>query len=213
MKMKKIALFCVVVLVLLSFGGVYIFGDVEKYDFFGFGKSTSQILQNSPQIQNNNDDLSATSTEIELFKLRNEFLNIEMTEQEIEDRIFQQNAIVQEAERIGVGIDLEQAKEQVRESLRMIDDLLENGSESEKHYAQITKDNMDAYIQGLGVTEEQYIEIAAKDMQRIMAGAALEEHFRNNMASELVNDPVKLELELKAYTDEIVENAKKELNK
>ncbi|HIU09674.1 MAG TPA: hypothetical protein IAB00_00240 [Candidatus Avidehalobacter gallistercoris] len=179
----------------------------QPFDFFTLGQKTSHILQNSPSNTSNtlSDSNIITQRDIDLLRLKKDFLQLDDSEDEMVNKLLRQRIIFQEAERLNLTISHAEAKERVIDIMNQAEKLTQSANEAERTSAEQTLSFINSYIDGLGITQDEYFDLAAEEQREIEAAAALQSYFKDTLATETANDPVLFEEAWNKYVDELVE--------
>ena len=187
--------------------GCTVLATTQSFDFFDLGQKTSNILQNSSSNTSNilsNSDI-ITQKDIDLLRLKKEFLGLDDTENEMINNLIRQRVIFKEADRLNLTINHDEAKKQIIDIMNQAEQLTQSENEAERTAAEQTLSFINSYIDGLGITQDEYFDLAAEEQREIDASTALQAYFKDTLATETAEDPVLFEKAWNNYVDELVQ--------
>ncbi|MBQ2887611.1 MAG: hypothetical protein IJE29_01655 [Firmicutes bacterium] len=205
---KKIIKWLSVCTAFILFIGVSctVLATIQLFDFFDLGQKTSNILPNSSS--NTSDILSdsniITQKDIDLLRLKKDFLGLDDTENEMINNLIRQRVIFKEADRLNLTINHDEAKKHIIDIMNQAEKLTQSENEAERTSAEQTLSFINSYIDGLGITQDEYFDLAAEEQRRIDASIALQAYFKDTLAPKTAEDPVLFEEAWNNYVDELV---------
>lgn len=204
-KTAKLLLICTALILLIGVG-CSIMAANQSFDFFNLGQKTANILQNSAS---NTDDILTdgsiiTQKDIELLRLKKDFLGLTDTEDEMVNQLIRQRVIFKEADRLNLTINHDEAKQQIIDIMNQAEKSTQSANEAERTSAEQTLSFINSYIDGLGITRDEYFDLAANEQHEIAAAAALQAYFKDTLTTEIANDPVLFAEAWNNYVDELV---------
>ncbi|MBQ3180217.1 MAG: hypothetical protein IJB55_02570 [Firmicutes bacterium] len=151
--------------------------------------------------QSDSDNYSVSEQEVALMKANLAATGKTMTDAEIIDTLKRRQTIFAEAERLGISVSLDEARQYLEDMFTLINDNLDSESEAERTSAGQTMALMQQYMDGLDMTQQEYIELAAPLVQKILSGNALLQYFRSTLDEETAADKDKLTELYNEYVD------------
>ncbi len=148
MKRKRFVLMCICVAILFIIGGVYASRDTR---FLNYGKQVDKISQNkTDEFVAKVNGVGISKSEFDTYKAGLSNANGTFTDEEIIDKLVQQEVIMQEIHRLGYTVTDEEVNEFNEKRFALLD--------GDPTAYQIVKD----YVDGLGITMEEYKEMSKK---------------------------------------------------
>ena len=213
-KMLTSVFLCMVLVLALGVACV-VWANSGQYDFFGLGQKTAKVLQNdlSAEAQTDEGEIVITQKDIDLLKLKKDFLGLPDDEQQMIDELVRQRVIFCEAEKLDLVMSREEAKQINLDIMAQAEQMLQSDNEAERASAQQMMDYINAYIEGLGVTEEEYWDMAAEEYRQISASTALQEYFKTMQSDKTADNKELFDAAWEEYVDWLVAAAKVEVAK
>ncbi len=187
--------------------------EADAVDLHAVGQQTKEILQGNNKLSYLSADGEAvviTQQDIKLARLKKEFLGLDVDEQDIIDQYIRQRVVLLEAVRLGLDISWEQARENQANIIAQIKESTKSDDKYERENAQQVLSYMEDYIDGLGLTEEEYLDFTAGEQLLLDAAQALQDYFKaEHYPGGAV--PATFEADWNAYVDELVAAATVEI--
>lgn len=129
-----------------------------------------------------------------------------MTDQEIIGKLERRQVILAEAERLGISVSLDDARHYLEDMFALIDANLDSEKEAERESARQTMEMLKQYMSGLDMNRQEYIELAAPVVQKVLSDNALLQNFCSTLDEETVADREKLTQLYDEYVDNLMSN-------
>ncbi len=139
--------------------------------------------------------------EAALLKANQAGLGKEMTDEEAMYQIKRRHVIFAEAQRLGISASLDEARRYLENMFTLIKSGLDSDSEAERTSSRQVQEMMQQYIDGMGITMEEYIELAAPSIQWQLSADALMQHFCSTLDVGVTADREQLEKLYNEYID------------
>lgn len=209
--MKHKSLFWPAILAVIIAGGfVYALNNQPgPWDSYNTGAAVKDALDedinaediNAADIMSVDNMEPALAQEFALIKANLAATGKTMTDAEIIDTLKRRQTIFAEAERLDISVSLDEARQYLEDMFTLINDNLDSESEAERTSAGQTMALMQQYMDGLDMTQQEYIELAAPLVQKILSGNALLQYFRSTLDEETAADKDKLTELYNEYVD------------
>lgn len=190
MKKRTIIIVCVIVIVLLASGVVLAAGAVQNQDILWFVRKSKALQKDDTVLLTVNGAeiyVSDVEMELEFLKLSqsltkaqidtmdvddsvkealiNKHKEAQRTRDEIVDDLITNTLLLQEAERQGITVSVEDAREEAREQYTAV---MERAETSDSYADKMNYELLLLYMQEMDMTEEQYIERAAEEYRKML---------------------------------------------
>jgi len=101
-------------------------------------------------------------------------------------------------------VPYEQAEKAIVGNYDLMKSLAESQDEQERADAQTALGVIEEYMRGFGLTEEQYIKMASKQMQKIMTYGSLYTNFKEGLAKDTQADAFAVNEQYEKYIDDLL---------
>ena len=128
-------------------------------------------------------------------------------DKQIFNELIRKQVIYNQAEKLGLVVPYEQAKKAIVANYELIKAATESQDERERADAQTAFGLIEEYMRGFGLTEEQYIKMASKQMQKVMTYGAVYTNFKEGLAKDIQADDFAVNEQYEKYIDDLLSKA------
>ncbi|MDD2221486.1 MAG: SurA N-terminal domain-containing protein [Clostridia bacterium] len=207
MKISKISVLLIIIAII--FVGV-IAAASTGFDAFSFGQNANNILSEADgTVIATVDGAAIYESDLQLVALTAKSLSPQnaIDDQQILNDLIRKQVVYNQAEKLGLVVPYEQAKKSIITNYNLIKSLAESQDGGERADAQTALGVIEEYMRGFGLTEEQYIEMASKQMQKIMTYGACYNHFKEGLAKDIQADAFAVNEQYEKYIDDLLAKA------
>lgn len=128
-------------------------------------------------------------------------------DKQIFNELIRKQVIYNQAEKLGLVVPYEQAKKAIVANYELIKAATESQDERERADAQTAFGLIEEYMRGFGLTEEQYIKMASKQMQKVMTYGAVYTNFKEGLAKDIQADDFAVNEQYEKYINDLLSKA------
>lgn len=128
-------------------------------------------------------------------------------DEQILNELIRKQVIYNQAEKLGLVVPYEQAKKAIVANYELIKAATESQDGGERADAQTAFGLIEEYMRSFGLTEEQYIKMASKQMQKVMTYGAVYTNFKEGLAKDIQADDFAVNEQYEKYIDDLLSKA------
>ncbi len=128
-------------------------------------------------------------------------------DKQIFNELIRKQVIYNQAEKLGLVVPYEQAEKSIVANYELIKAATESQDERERADAQTAFGLIEEYMRGFGLTEEQYIKMASKQMQKVMTYGAVYTNFKEGLAKDIQADDFAVNEQYEKYINDLLSKA------
>ena len=128
-------------------------------------------------------------------------------DKQILNDLIRKQVIYNQAEKLGLVVPYEQAEKSIVDNYELIKAATESQDERERADAQTAFGLIEEYMRGFGLTEEQYIKMASKQMQKVMTYGAVYTNFKEGLAKDIQADDFAVNEQYEKYINDLLSKA------
>jgi len=204
MKISKISVLIIIIAIVLV-GGIAVAST--GFDGFSFGQNANKILSEvDGTVIATVDGAAIYESDLQLVALTTKafFPQQAVDDKQILNELIRKQVVYNQAEKLGLVVPYEQAKKAIVANYELIKAATESQDERERADAQTAFGLIEEYMRGFGLTEEQYIEMAGKQMQKIMTYGALYNNFKEGLAKDIQADAFAVNEQFEKHIDDLL---------